>query len=66
MWSKYENLSYFITYFKFVYKFAVNSLFYANSKYADEFQVNMPLLYWYLSAMNTAVMDNMLTPPYWL
>jgi hypothetical protein len=40
--SKYKNLVYFITYVKFVYKFAVHSLFCANSKYANEFQLNMP------------------------
>jgi len=38
--SKYKNLPYFI---KFVYEFAVHSLpFCANSKYADEFQMNVP------------------------
>ena len=42
IWSKYENILYFITYSKFVYEFAVHSLFCANSKYVDEFQMNMP------------------------
>ena len=40
--SKYKNLACFITYVKFAYEFAVHSLFCANSKYADEFQMNMP------------------------
>ena len=40
--SKYKNLVYFITYVKFVYEYAVHLLFCANSKYANEFQLNMP------------------------
>ena len=36
-----ENLLYFITYVIFVSEFAVDSLFFANSNYADEFQMNM-------------------------
>ena len=40
--SKYKNLVYFITYVKFIYEFAVHLLFCANSKYANEFQLNMP------------------------
>jgi hypothetical protein len=42
IWSTYENIAYFITYFKFDYKFAVHSVFGANSKYADGLQMNMP------------------------
>jgi len=42
--SKYKNLVYFITYVKFIYEFAVHLLFCANSKYANEFQLNMPMI----------------------
>jgi hypothetical protein len=64
--SKYKNLVYFITYVKFVYEYAVHLLFCANSKYANEFQLNMPHDYIGTYLLWRLLWWTRTTPPYLL